>query len=158
LLATFGYLEWLGETFGAAGASDGRGATAASGGGRRERLRSAMAVVGATERVLARRALTALSAVPGLRLRGIVDANRMAERVPTFAFTLDGHSPREIATELGRLGIAVWDGDYYAYELVKSLGLAESGGMVRVGFVHYNTAAEIDRLIEALGGIAGRGQ
>ena len=162
LLATFGYLEWLGETFGAAGASGGasggRGAAGASGGARRERLRAAMAVVGATERVLARRALTALSAVPGLRLRGIVDPNRMAERVPTFAFTLDGHSPREIATELGRLGIAVWDGDYYAYELIRALGLAESGGMVRVGLVHYNTAAEIDRLIEALDRIAGRGQ
>jgi cysteine desulfurase family protein (TIGR01976 family) len=149
LLATFGYLEWVGETFGGA---------EASGGGRRERLRSAMAVVGATERVLARRALTELSAVPGLRLRGIVDPNRMAERVPTFAFTLNGHSPREIATELGRLGIAVWDGDYYAYELIRTLGLAESGGMVRVGLVHYNTAAEIDRLIEALDRIAGRGQ
>ena len=168
LLATFGYLEWLGETFGAAGASGAAGGAGASGGAsgspdagsgaRRERLRAAMAVVGATERVLARRALTAFGAVPGLRLRGIVDPNRMAERVPTFAFTLAGHSPREIATELGRLGIAVWDGDYYAYELIRTLGLAESGGMVRVGLVHYNTAAEIDRLIEALGRIAGRGQ
>ena len=155
LLATFGYLEWLGETFGGSGAL---GASGAVGGARRKRLRAAMAVVGATERVLARRALTALGAVPGLRLRGIVDPNRMAERVPTFAFTLAGHAPREIATELGRRGIAVWDGDYYAYELIRTLGLAESGGMVRVGFVHYNTAAEIDRLIEALGKIAGRGQ
>ena len=113
-----------------------------------------MAVIGATERGLARRALTALGDVPGMRLRGIVDPNRLAERVPTFAFTLAGHSPRQIATELGRRGIAVWDGDYYAYELIRALGLAESGGMVRVGFVHYNTAAEIDRLVEALHEIA----
>jgi selenocysteine lyase/cysteine desulfurase len=63
---------------------------------------------------------------------------------------MDGHSPREIATHLGRRGIAVWDGDYYAYELIRSLGMAESGGMVRVGLTHYNEPAEIDRLIEAL--------
>ena len=80
----------------------------------------------------------------------VLDPGRLAERVPTFAFTLEGHSPRDVATELGRRGIAVWDGDYYAYELIRALGLAESGGMVRVGFVHYNTPSEIDRLVEAL--------
>ncbi len=165
LLATFGYLEWLGETHGGSGAggsggasggADGSGGARGSGAAttRRARLRAAMAVIGATERGLARRALTALGDVPGVRLRGIVDPNRLAERVPTFAFTLAGHSPRQVATELGRRGIAVWDGDYYAYELIRALGLAESGGMVRVGFVHYNTAAEIDRLVEALGEIA----
>jgi selenocysteine lyase/cysteine desulfurase len=113
-----------------------------------------MAVIGATDRGLARRALIALGGVPGLEVRGIVDPNRLAERVPTFAFTLAGHSPRQVAAELGRRGIAVWDGDYYAYELIRALGLAESGGMVRVGLVHYNTAAEIGRLVEALGEIA----
>lgn len=144
LLATFNYLEWL--SWGIRG-----GVTPRT---RRARLLAAMAVIGATERGLARRALTALGEVPGLRLRGIVDPNRLAERVPTFAFTLAGHSPRQVATELGRRGIAVWDGDYYAYELIRALGLANSGGMVRVGFVHYNTAAEVDRLVEALGEIA----
>jgi cysteine desulfurase family protein (TIGR01976 family) len=157
LLATFGYLESLGEMSGGSGGS-GAGASGPGGAGapttRRARLGAAMAVIGATERGLARRALRALGDVPGLRLRGVVDPNRLAERVPTFAFTLAGHSPREVATELGRRGIAAWDGDYYAYELIRALGLAESGGMVRVGFVHYNTAAEIDRLVEALGEIA----
>lgn len=160
LLATFGYLEWLGETFGgasgASGASAGTGASGATSGSgaRRARLGAAMAVIGATERDLARRALAALGNVPGLRMRGITDPARLNERVPTFAFTLEGHSPREVAAELGRRGIAAWDGDYYAYELIRALGLAETGGMVRVGFVHYNTAAEIDRLAQALTGIA----
>ena len=63
---------------------------------------------------------------------------------------MDGHSPRDIATHLGKLGIAVWDGDYYAYELIRALGLAESGGMVRVGMTHYNEPAEIHRLVEGL--------
>ena len=160
LLGTFGYLEWLGETYGSgAGGGAGSGGGAGAGGGaaastRRARLRAAMAVIGATDRGLARRALIALGGVPGLEVRGIVDPNRLAERVPTFAFTLAGHSPRQVAAELGRRGIAVWDGDYYAYELIRALGLAESGGMVRVGLVHYNTAAEIGRLVEALGEIA----
>jgi cysteine desulfurase family protein (TIGR01976 family) len=145
MIGTFEYLEWLGRTYGAGGAS------------RRTRLRAAMEVIGATERELAGLALAGLSAVPGLRLRGIADPSRLAERVPTFAFTLVGHSPHEVAEELGNRGIAVWDGDYYAYELIRALGLAESGGMVRVGLVHYNTAAEIDRLVEALGEIAGTG-
>jgi cysteine desulfurase family protein (TIGR01976 family) len=153
LLATFGYLEWLGETYGTTRAGSGGSGAATA---RRTRLLAAMAVIGATERDLARRALTALGGVPGLKLRGIVDPNRLAERVPTFAFTLAGHSPREVAMALGRRGIAAWDGDYYAYELIRTLGLAETGGMVRVGFVHYNTAAEIDRLVEALGELAGK--
>ncbi len=162
LLGTFDYLEWLGRTWGGAAAATtaaaASGAASGSGvGARRAAFRAAMDVIAATERELARRALTALGDVPGLRLRGIADPGRMRERVPTFAFTLDGHSPRHVATELGRRGIAVWDGDYYAYELIRSLGLAESGGMVRVGLVHYNTAAEIDRLVDALGEIASIG-
>jgi cysteine desulfurase family protein (TIGR01976 family) len=145
LTGTFEYLEWLGRSYGGGGAS------------RRARLLAAMDVIGATERELAGLALKGLSTVPGLRLRGIADPSRLAERVPTFGFTLAGHSPHEVAEKLGDRGIAVWDGDYYAYELIRALGLAESGGMVRVGLVHYNTAAEIDRLVEALGEIAGTG-
>jgi selenocysteine lyase/cysteine desulfurase len=92
--------------------------------------------------------------VPGLRLRGIVDPTRIDERVPTFAFTLAGWKPRDVAGELGRRGIAVWDGDYYAFELIRALGLADSGGMVRVGFVHYNEPDEIERLAEELSEMA----
>jgi cysteine desulfurase family protein (TIGR01976 family) len=146
LLGTFEYLARLGREFGGAGET----AT------RREALAAAMATIQATERGLAVAALAALRGVPGLQLRGIVDPARIDERVPTFAFTLAGRNPREIATELGRLGIAVWDGDYYAYELIRALGLAESGGMVRVGFVHYNEPAEIERLAVALVEIATR--
>jgi cysteine desulfurase family protein (TIGR01976 family) len=155
LLATFEYLEELGSTARVAGGLSGPAGGVRGGATRRDRLRAAMAVIGATERRLARRTLTALGSVPGLELRGIVDPNRMAERVPTFAFTLAGHSPREVATQLGRRGIAAWDGDFYAYELIRTLGLAESGGLIRVGAVHYNTEEEIDRLVEALGEIAG---
>ena len=73
----------------------------------------------------------------------------MEGRVPTFAFTVDGHSPRAVAEHLGARDIAVWDGDYYAVEVMQRLGLTD-GGAVRAGIVHYNTAAEVDRLLGAL--------
>jgi selenocysteine lyase/cysteine desulfurase len=144
LLGTFDYLAWLGREFGGAG----NGAT------RREALVAAMRAIRVTERGLALRALQALAGIPGLTLRGLVDPARIDDRVPTFAFTLAGWAPRDVATEMGRRGIAVWDGDYYACELIRALGLAESGGMVRIGFVHYNEPAEIERLAEALREIA----
>jgi cysteine desulfurase family protein (TIGR01976 family) len=73
----------------------------------------------------------------------------MEGRVPTFAFNLPGRSSEEVAIELAAREIAVWHGDYYAIEIMKLLGL-ESTGAVRAGFVHYNTADEIDRLLAAL--------
>ena len=70
-------------------------------------------------------------------------------RVPTFAFTVDGHTPRAVAEHLAERDIAVWDGNYYAVEVMERLGLGAEGA-VRVGFVHYNTAEEVDRLLVAL--------
>ena len=72
----------------------------------------------------------------------------MDGRVPTFAFTVDGRTPREVAARLGERGIAVWHGNYYAVEVMESLGLPD--GAVRVGIVHYNTAEEVDRLLHEL--------
>jgi cysteine desulfurase family protein (TIGR01976 family) len=73
----------------------------------------------------------------------------MEGRVATFAFTHPERSTRDVATHLGDRNIAVWHGDYYAVEVMRRLGL-EDGGAVRAGIVHYNTAAEVDRLLEAL--------
>jgi cysteine desulfurase family protein (TIGR01976 family) len=73
----------------------------------------------------------------------------MDGRVPTFAFRVEGVEPRETAERLAERDIAVWDGDYYAVEGMERLGLQPEGA-VRAGFVHYNTAAEVDRLLEAL--------
>ena len=69
----------------------------------------------------------------------------MDGRVPTFAFTVAGRSPEEVATGLAARGIAVWPGTYYAFEPMRRLGLEE--GAIRVGIVHYNTAEEVDRLL-----------
>ncbi|MBV8064961.1 MAG: aminotransferase class V-fold PLP-dependent enzyme, partial [Actinobacteria bacterium] len=73
----------------------------------------------------------------------------MDGRVPTFAFTVDGAAPRVVAERLGERDIAVWDGNYYALEVMNRLGLGDEGA-VRAGFVHYNTLDEVDRLVGAL--------
>ena len=73
-------------------------------------------------------------------------------RVATFAFNVDGVATREAATRLGDAGFAVWQGNYYALEVMKRLGLEESGA-VRAGVVHYNTAEEVDALLAEIGGL-----
>jgi len=140
LLGTFSYLERLGAAYGgAADRSDRRG-----------RLRAAMSAIHAHERGLSLGTLERLSKVPGLRLYGLDDPARVGERVPTFSFTLSGHHPRAIAEFLDRRAISTWDGDFYAWELVRALGLDDAGGLLRIGMVHYNTLEEVDRLVEAL--------
>jgi cysteine desulfurase family protein (TIGR01976 family) len=73
----------------------------------------------------------------------------MDGRVPTFAFGVLGASPREVAERLAERAIAVWEGDYYAVEVMEHLGL-QPDGAVRAGFVHYNTLEEVDRLLAGL--------
>jgi selenocysteine lyase/cysteine desulfurase len=80
----------------------------------------------------------------------------MRGRVPTFSFTIDGHSPQQIAAFLGERGIFAWSGSFYAVEVVARLGLAESGGLLRVGLCQYSTGAEVEELTAALEELAGR--
>jgi cysteine desulfurase family protein (TIGR01976 family) len=90
-----------------------------------------------------------LAGVPeGLTLYGIP---RAEGRTPTFCFNLAGQEPRAVAARLGERGIYVWDGDYYAFEPIRALGLGDDGA-VRAGFLHYTTADEVDRLLEAVAG------
>ena len=72
-------------------------------------------------------------------------------RTPTFCFNVPGESPRSVAQRLGEQGIYVWDGDYYALEPMRALGLSEEGA-VRAGCLHYTSFEEIDRLVVALTG------
>jgi cysteine desulfurase family protein (TIGR01976 family) len=72
-------------------------------------------------------------------------------RTPTFCFNLAGEEPRAVAARLAGRDVYVWDGDYYALEPIRALGLGD-GGAVRAGFLHYTTEDEVDRLLEALAG------
>jgi cysteine desulfurase family protein (TIGR01976 family) len=134
VLGTVGYLDWLGGQVSGANS-------------RRERLRAAFEACIAYEHDLGERLLAGLATVPGLRLWG---PPTMAGRVPTFSFTIAGHHPDAIAAHLADAGIFAWSGHFYAVEVIARLGLAESGGLVRLGLCHYHIAAEVDRTIEVL--------
>jgi cysteine desulfurase family protein (TIGR01976 family) len=149
VLGTIEYLEWLGKTFGA----DYEAKYAERYDGLRLRLKQALAAIRAYEFELSRALLDVLEETPGVTVHGIKDARRLEERVPTFAFTLKGVHPRQVAELLALENIYAWDGNYYALAVTERLNLEESGGMVRVGPVHYNTVEEIDRFRETLGKI-----
>ncbi len=97
----------------------------------------------AHERGLAERFLTGLP--DGVRLHG---PPGLEGRVPTFALSVGGRRPADVAEELAARNIAVWAGNYYALEIMERLELPD--GAVRVGLVHYNSAEEVDRLLAEL--------
>ena len=103
---------------------------------------------------LSRRFLDGLSSIPRVRLFGIAETGRVGERTPTFAIRVGHQHPAETAKALAERGVYVWDGNYYALEIMERLGLEDSGGAVRVGFCHYNTPAEVDRVLDELESIA----
>jgi cysteine desulfurase family protein (TIGR01976 family) len=119
-------------------------------GGRRKLLKQAMHLIAEYERSLFGYMLVEIHKIPGITLYGITDPDALSKRCPTLAFTKAGLSPQTIAERLGNQGIFVWDGNYYAISVTETLGLEESGGMVRVGLAHYNTKEEVDRFIAAL--------
>ena len=120
------------------------------GAGRRGGIVAAFSAFEANEQELARRFLHGLDAIPAARLIGIGDPERVGERTPTFAIRLGEQHPLDTARALAERGIFVWDGHYYAIEIFDRLGLLESGGAVRIGFCHYHTVEEVDRVLEAL--------
>jgi cysteine desulfurase family protein (TIGR01976 family) len=108
----------------------------------------------AHEDALSRRFLERAPELPGLELYGIADPARVGERTPTFCFNVGGLQPRRVAEELAARDVYVWDGDYYALAPMRALGLGERGA-VRAGFLHYSTAEEVDRLLDALAALVG---
>lgn len=123
----------------------------------RERVVSAMDRIAEHEHGLARRYVEGLSEIPGVTIWGPeVPVDRAAyERAPTVSITVDGHTAAEAAAFLGERGIAVWDGHFYALAAIEALDLVERGGLLRTGFLMYNTADDVDRLLEGLRELVG---
>jgi cysteine desulfurase family protein (TIGR01976 family) len=145
-LGAIEYFEWLGQTYG----EEFHDEFAKDYSGRALALKQAMAASRAYEATLSQALLDAFASIPGLTLYGLKDPARIAQRVPTFSFTLAGRKTHDIAERLGRQGIYVWDGNFYALAVTTRLGLEDHGGLVRAGAAHYNTLAEVDKLREAL--------
>jgi len=143
--AAVDYFAWIGETM----AQDyfERNSHFA---GRGRYVHAGLDFLFAYEAQLVMHLIDGLQQLPGVRVHGITDPVAIERRVPTVAFTVDGVAPADIAESLAARNIAVWNGHNYALELVRSLGLEKSGGVVRVGPVHYNSIGEIEQLLVAL--------
>jgi cysteine desulfurase family protein (TIGR01976 family) len=130
------YLCEIGSSLGAAGSP-------------RERMQAAFDAFARHEDALAEQLLAWLRTLERVRVigrRGATDGRR----VPTISFIAQSLHPQAIVSHVDRFGIGIRHGDFYARRLVESLGLASRGGVVRVSMAHYNTASEIDRLIDAM--------
>ena len=135
--AAVDYFAWIGELM--AGASSGRPA-----------LRAAMEMLFAYEKSLAAQLIEGLMDLDGVTVQGITAPDAMDRRVPTVAFTHDRIEPAHIAESLASENIFVWKGHNYAVEVAKALNIYETGGAVRIGPVHYNSAQAIDETLAAL--------
>ena len=129
------YLEWLGRTI----CPDLEA--------RRARIVAAFVACAAYEQILGERLLAGIDRLNSIQLYG---PSTMEGRVPTFAFRVAGHAPADIERHLAERGVFAWSGNFYAVETVARLGLAEQGGVVRIGLCHYNTLEEVDALLAAL--------
>jgi cysteine desulfurase family protein (TIGR01976 family) len=101
------------------------------------------------ERELSSKFLTGVAEMEGLAIYGITDPAQVDRRCPTFSLSVDGIASLAVAAHLASAGIFAYHGNYYALDLHQRLGL-EPQGTVRLGMVHYNNAAEIERAIEVL--------
>ena len=120
---------------------------------RRAAILAAHEAVHVHERALLETMMAGLLAIPGLKLYGISDPRRFDHRCATFVVRVEGFTPLQLATKLGDRGFFTWDGNYYALNVTEQLGVESSGGFLRIGFVHYNTKEEVERMLAALRGI-----
>ncbi len=118
-------------------------------GDRRARLVAAFTAIEIRLQRLLENLVAGLSDIDGVRLLG-----SPRRRTSTVAFLIDGYTPKEVSSRLGADRIAVWDGDNYAYELIRRYGLTDIGGAVRASIVLYTTDAEVERLVRAVAAMA----
>ena len=128
----------------------GRHSAAAPQEDRRAALVNAYRAIRQHETALAARMIAGLLEIPGVRFYGISDPARFDERCPTVAVRVKDLTPLACAKFLGDRGVFTWDGNYYALNLTERLGVEKTGGLLRIGLVHYNTAEEVDRLLVAM--------
>ena len=143
-LGALEYYEWLGEAV----ATDAQRQTAGPGAG--QAINAAKLWMQDQEATLALRLINGLQSLKGVRVHGLTEAAHMHDRVSTVSVTVENKQPRALATKLATENIFTWSGDNYALDLIAWLGLTQSGGVLRIGPVHYNTLEEVDETVEAL--------
>jgi cysteine desulfurase family protein (TIGR01976 family) len=116
----------------------------------RERVLASMEAVERHEQETFGALLAGLDSMEHVRTYG-----RAASRTATAYFTVAGRTPEQVAEHLASRKINVWNGHNYAWELTGALGIRGAGSAVRAGLVHYNDSSEVDRLLSAVGELAG---
>ena len=119
----------------------------------RERLVQSFELYQTHEQKLSQHFLAKLAQYSNVTLYGIDDMDRLAERTPTFSIRIDHASPEDVSGLLGQHNMCVWNGHFYAIGLCKQLGILDKGGVIRIGFMHYNTTSEIDALFDVLSAV-----
>ena len=140
VLAAIDYIAELGVRFGAADAAAGR----------RDKLRAAWPLIADYERQLIEHLIGGLQMISGVRIYGITSRFDWDKRVATVAMRKEGTTPQQLAQALADANIFVWDGNFYALELSERLGVESSGGLLRIGLAHYNTADEIEQCLRVI--------
>jgi cysteine desulfurase family protein (TIGR01976 family) len=121
----------------------------------RPALEIAMDRIRRHERALVARLIDGLQQIPGIQLYGITTPQALDRRAPTVSLSWPPHRPEALARFLASHQVFTWHGDHYATELIARLGLAAEGGTLRIGIAHYNTASEVDLVLELLAGYRG---
>ena len=115
--------------------------------GRRRNIVAGILAMDTHEMILAKKLRMGLRAIPGVKVYGPAEGQ---PRTPTVSFTMEGYTPEEVSKIFGSKGINSWNGDFYAVEVISALGLAESGGLIRLGMAPYCTESDIDRVLSTV--------
>lgn len=140
VVAAVDYLAEIGSNYGGAPFSAPR----------REKVRAAWVEIHRYEEMLLERLINGLLALNRTRIYGITSRADWPKRVATVSLRKEGTTPQQLAQALADANIFAWDGDFYAVGLSEALGVQASGGLLRLGLVHYNTLDEIDECLRVL--------
>jgi selenocysteine lyase/cysteine desulfurase len=111
------------------------------------RAESLRQLLHASEQRVMARLLEYFNQKSSIRLLG---PDRAEDRAPTLSVLIEGHSPIELAEQLGNQGILCGTGHFYSYRLLEALGIDPEQGVLRFSMVHYTTDADVDRLIHVM--------
>lgn len=140
--AAVDYIASLGVNYGGAEVTESR----------RAKLRAAWPLIAQHEQTLITRLIAGLQAIPGVRIYGVTTPQHVDQRVATLSLRKQGTTPQRLAEILAAANINVTHGNFYALRLTERLGVESSGGLLRIGLVHYNTMEEVDRCLEIIEG------
>ncbi|HCU98865.1 MAG TPA: cysteine desulfurase-like protein [Chloroflexi bacterium] len=148
ILGAISHFEWIGEKFGNKFSANFQHMS-----GRTLKLHNGLLAIQKYEQQLSHHLINGLQNIPNISIKGITNTKQISSRIPTISFTIKDQNPQQVAALLGDQNIFVWDGHYYAIEIIKQLGINSSKGMVRVGATHYNTINELDKFLDVLSSI-----